>query len=389
MKKDIKTINELCLKVTDGSHFSPPNVEDGIYPMYSVKDMRWNSFDDCNCKYISKEIYLKLCKSDCRPLKDDILIAKDGSYLKYVFKSKADLNACILSSIAILRPNSGVIDPDYFVHLLRTNSVKSAMANYVSGSALPRIILSDFKKMKLKIHSQIEEQRVISSILNQYDNLIENNNKRMKILEQTAQEIYKEWFVRFRFPGYDSTRFEHGIPNGWAVTFVKKLCEIKTGKKDANQSIENGKYPFFTCARENTLFSNEYIYDGKVVLISGNGSYTGLVKKYNGKFDLYQRTYYLHNFEDNLWLYIYLTFKLNFEIIYMGGINGSAIPYITKPDIEKYKILVPNIDLIVKFNAVVEPIYNLITKLENKNDNLIKQRDLLLPRLMSGKLEVK
>ena len=111
----VETINDLCIKITDGSHFSPEHEETGEYQMYSVKDMDYNGFLNSDCKMIGKEMFLKLAKSDCRPLKNDILIAKDGSYLKCAFKVKEDLNACILSSIAILRPNIKNIDPDYFV----------------------------------------------------------------------------------------------------------------------------------------------------------------------------------------------------------------------------------------------------------------------------------
>ena len=177
MEKQLFHINELCVKVTDGSHFSPVESVDGNYPMFSVKDMEYNGFSYENCKYIDLETYKVLERNDCRPLKNDILIAKDGSYLKCVFKVKEDMDACILSSIAILRPNVKVIDPDYFVYLLRTKSIKSAMASYVSGSALPRIILSDFKKMKLNLFENINYQKQISNTLIKYDTLIENNKK--------------------------------------------------------------------------------------------------------------------------------------------------------------------------------------------------------------------
>ena len=92
MKYEIETINDLCKKITDGSHFSPEHEDSGEYQMYSVKDMEYNGFNNSNCKMIGKEMFMKLLKSDCRPLKNDILIAKDGSYLKYAFKIKEDLN---------------------------------------------------------------------------------------------------------------------------------------------------------------------------------------------------------------------------------------------------------------------------------------------------------
>jgi type I restriction enzyme S subunit len=166
------------------------------------------------------------------------------------------------------------------------------------------------------------------------------------------------------------------------------FCKIITGKKDANEASGQGSYPFFTCARETTLFTDEYILDTNAILISGNGSYTGLVKKYSGKFDLYQRTYALFDFQNIEWLYIYWTMKIDFEREFMGGSQGSAIPYITRPNIEKFKVIVPSKDLLKKAQEFFEEIHNLVIFLERQNDNLAKQRDLLLPRLMSGKIEV-
>lgn len=246
MYKVIHCINDLCVKITDGSHFSPQDEQEGQYPMYSVKDMDYNGFVDSGYKTIGEEVYQKLCKSDCRPLKNDVLIAKDGSYLKNVFKCHTDLDACILSSIAILRPNTNVIDPDYFVYLMRTKSVKNAMASYVSGSALPRIILKDFKKMKLEMISDINLQSIISSVLVNYDQAIENNNKRIKILEQMIDKIYKEWFVRFRFPGYENAEFEGGIPKGWEIVRIGNNFKTVLGGTPSREKPEywGGKIPW-------------------------------------------------------------------------------------------------------------------------------------------------
>ena len=137
-------LNTLCNKITDGSHYSPKGVSDGI-PMLSVKDMKENGFDYSDCKFVDNEVYSKLVRSDCKPLKNDILIAKDGSYLKYVFVIKTEIDQAILSSIGILRPNLSKINPDYLKYYLQTQSVKETVSRkYVSGSALPRIILKNF-----------------------------------------------------------------------------------------------------------------------------------------------------------------------------------------------------------------------------------------------------
>ena len=385
MKYEIETINDLCKKITDGSHFSPEHEDSGEYQMYSVKDMEYNGFINSNCKMIGKEMFMKLLKSDCRPLKNDILIAKDGSYLKYAFKVKEDLNACILSSIAILRPNEKMINPDYFVYLMRSQSIKSAMANYVSGSALPRIILSDFKKMKLKIISDINVQQKIANILSRYDEAIENNNKRIKLLEQMAQNLYKEWFVRFRFPGYEHCEFENGIPKGWYVEKLGNVANISTGKCNREDAEDDGTYPLFDRSQEIKL-SNDWIKDCEAIIVPGEG--TSFIPRYFvGKFNLHQRCYCVEPKTDKTGKFLFYTLMLN-RRYFLSVATGATVPSLRYNNFAKMKFVMPELDVCQKFDDYVTKYFLEIDNLKASNENLAKQRDLLLPRLMSGKLEV-
>jgi type I restriction enzyme, S subunit len=405
----VKTINELCLKITDGSHFSPEHDENGKYPMYSVKDMEYNKFADHDYKLIGDEVFQKLSKSDCCPLKNDIVIAKDGSYLKYAFKIQEDLNACILSSIAILRPNSKVINPDYFVYLLRSKSIKNAMANYVSGSALPRIILSDFKKMKLKMISDLPTQQKIAGILSKYDEAIENNNKRIKLLEQMAQNLYKEWFVRFRFPGWQNAEFENGIPKGWKVARVGEYVKIKSGFAFKSEwwqeegcpvvkikDIDNGTLD----TSELDCVSEEYaakaksflLHEGDLVIAMTGATIgkIGLIPKINnlytnqrvGKFFLGENP-----FEKMPIMYCLFSQFATVEMILCLSGASSAQPNISPEQLESIKFFYEE-RIVEKFNKETAPFFKMILKLRECNQNLSRQRDLLLPRLMSGKLQV-
>ena len=292
------------------------------------------------------------------------------------------------TELFVFRGIDGISDTDYIYYLLCMKHIRQLAANSMTGASGRQRADLDFIKRIEWDFPTLEKQKRIAEILSVFDCLIENNNKRIKVLEQMAENLYKEWFVRFRFPGHETAEFENELPKGWMIKKVGTICDIITGKKDANEATGNGKYPFFTCARETTLSTDEFILDTNAILISGNGSYTGLVKKYSGKFDLYQRTYALYNFAGVEWLYLYWTFKTQFEREYMGGSHGSAIPYITKPNIEKFRIIVPPPDLQKRSQELFERIHIECIRLEEKNANLVQQRDLLLPRLMSGKMEV-
>lgn len=410
METEIKYIDNLCVKITDGSHFSPEDDEKGQYPMYSVKDMEYNSFSNQDCKHIGQDVFDKLSRQDCRPLKDDIVIAKDGSYLKYVFKVKEDLDACILSSIAILRPNKKVIDPDYFVYLMRSASVKNAMANYVSGSALPRIILSDFKKMKIAICSDLNKQKHIASILSAYDSQIENNQKRIKLLEQMAENLYKEWFVRFRFPGYENAEFEGGVPKGWKIEKLSDVFNFQEGPGIRNWQYvdEDGvKFINIRCIKNGdvklesaSMISKEEAY-GKykhfllrendiVMSCSGTLGRSAIIRKEHLPLCLNTsviRFWPKIQEEDFSFLYGYLH-STDFINKQSEMASGAAQVNFGPMHLKLMKLLVPPKKVRIEYHKVLLPIIQLTLILKKEIDTLSIQRDLLLPRLMSGKLSI-
>jgi type I restriction enzyme S subunit len=158
---EVVELEDVCKRITDGSHSSPKSQKSG-YPMASVKDMHPWGLNIQSCRKISENDYHKLVHNDCKPLKNDVLIAKDGSYLKHIFVVNQDLEAVMLSSIAILRPNDR-INPNILCLSLQEPSVMSRMKNYVSGAVLQRIVLKDFRKFKIVL-SPVELQKAWFSI---------------------------------------------------------------------------------------------------------------------------------------------------------------------------------------------------------------------------------
>lgn len=173
---NLNKLEDVCSKITDGSHWSPKTVDNG-YPMASVKDMNMWGFDLRDCRNISKNDYHALVKSDCRPIINDVLIAKDGSYLKHVFLVTKDIDLVILSSIAILRPNEKLLPELLRLYLLNPD-IKSRMKSYVSGAALQRIILDSFRKFLLIVPPRIIQQQFynkVSSSIALRNNLLDSN----------------------------------------------------------------------------------------------------------------------------------------------------------------------------------------------------------------------
>ncbi|MDA9857493.1 restriction endonuclease subunit S [Rubripirellula sp.] len=153
---ELLPMNSVCSRITDGAHRSPKSVDEGL-PMASVKDMEDWRFDLSKARKIDGEEFAKLVKQDCKPLKGDVLIAKDGSYLKHAFVAENELEVVLLSSIAILRPN-GKLEPHLLTFILREPQTKGRLANYVSGVAIPRIILKDFARFEVIVPPESLQQ---------------------------------------------------------------------------------------------------------------------------------------------------------------------------------------------------------------------------------------
>ncbi|MCG9610838.1 restriction endonuclease subunit S [Vibrio harveyi] len=184
-------LGNVCSKVTDGAHHSPKSVEYG-YPMFSVKDMRATSFSENTARHISEEDYQALVKQNCKPELNDILIAKDGSILKYCFVVKEEVEGVILSSIALLRPKINVISPNFIAQYFSQESVRFFVGKALtSGSGVPRIILKDFKGIHLRIPSLLEQQK-IASVLTASDKDIEVLEAKLAHFKQEKKALMQQ-----------------------------------------------------------------------------------------------------------------------------------------------------------------------------------------------------
>lgn len=259
------------------------------------------------------------------------------------------------------------------------------LEQFNAGAGVPTLNQNHLHSIKLLVHSKKEQQK-IASILSTYDTLIENNTKRIRLLEQMAENLYKEWFVRFRFPGHENVEMENGLPKGWKVERIKECVK---------------RLPYGRTYKENELSQ-----EGSVIVIDQSTSellgYHNNAPSHYASFDSP-----IILFGDHSCKFCFMT--RNFSL------GENVIPFISKDaneiDIcflyfathklivtEEYKrhwgrfsamkILIPQIELQQKFSKLVIEFEKLKQSLIAANSLLTRQRDLLLPRLMSGKLEV-
>lgn len=189
----MKTLDDICTLITDGSHYSPEDVGEG-YPMLSVKDMNDDGFDFSSCKHVGQDDFDKLVSNGCRPKVNDVVLAKDGSYLKTAFVIKEEQDIALLSSIAILRPNIKEISPYYLSYYLKSDSVYRLVSlNYISGTALKRVILKGIKKIPVSL-PELKEQEYRVALLDSLQKIIKDRKAELVKLDDLIKARFVEMF---------------------------------------------------------------------------------------------------------------------------------------------------------------------------------------------------
>ena len=325
----------------------------------------------------------------------DVLVANIRPYLKKVWY--ADSEGGCSSDVLVFRAKNGHCSSFLYTVLMQDAFFDHAMSG-AKGSKMPRGDKDQIMRYELPTFTPTEEEN-IGNMMVDIMSKIKVNRQINDNLEAMAKQLYDYWFVQFDFPNeegkpYKSSggamvwneKLKREIPQGWNDCKIKDFMRIFTGKKDVSKAMP-GNYKFFSCAPE-PISSNEYLYDGYAVLVSGNGSYTGRVGFYKGKFDLYQRTYacVLDEDEHNI-SFFYYTLRYLFQPIYSGGKHGSSIPYIVLGDLADFRFAF-NETICTKFVDAAKPMFDEQLLRQKEIEVLTKQRDELLPLLMNGQASV-
>lgn len=228
----------------------------------------------------------------------------------------------------------------------------------------------------------LEIQKRMADILSAYDNLIENNQKQIKLLEEAAQRLYKEWFVDLRFPGYETTPVVDGVPEGWHQRALEELISINYGK-DHKQVPEDGEIPVYGSGGL-IRKCNKFLYTGEAVLIPRKGSLNHIMYV-NEAFWTVDTMFYATMKKPNTALFVYF-FISSFDMYAMN--IGAAVPSMTVKILEAIPLLIPSENALKRFDDTVKVYFQKIAVLNKQIEGLAEARDRLLPKLMSGEIEV-
>lgn len=389
-------LKDIAISVFDGVHNTVLDNENGDCFLLSAKNIKNGiiSFDQTDRK-IDKSTRDKLSKRT-NLAKDDVLVTTvgtvgelaivDENYQKYEFQR----------SVGIIKCNQEIVLPQYLYYLLKTESYNYYLHVVATGAAQLCIFLSTLKNIKIKLPN-LHVQSDVVSVLSKYDKLINNYKKQIKDLQNLASELYKEWFVRFRFPGYEKASFENGIPVGWKYITLKELANVEMGQSPESCFYNRDKVglPFHQgVGNYGALYLKDEVYSSEGTRIAKSGSIIFSVRAPVGKINITLNKIILGrgvagiNSKEGKNGFLLWSLKSKFSKEDLIG-NGSIFASVTKVELLKQKILIPSRDILNEYDEFASDIEKRSRTLYLQVLNLSKQRDLLLPRLMSGKLEEK
>ncbi len=269
---------------------------------------------------------------------------------------------------------------DYEFVYYALSTLYEKLVSLKNGGAQPNLNAQIIRSVEIPF-PPLETQHKIAAFLSAYDALIENNQKQIKLLEEAAQRLYKEWFIDLRFPGHETTLIVDGVPEGWEIAAVTDLLEIKYGKD--HKALANGDIPVYGSGGIMRKV-NKILYSGESVLIPRKGSLNNILLV-SGDFWTIDTMFYSVPKHPNVAKYVYL---------FLSGVDmyamniGAAVPSMTVKILDGMKMLFPTAEILERFEKVVGPYFSMIELLKKKNESLTDARDLLLPKLISGEIEV-
>ena len=367
----------------------------------SAANVTRSGFEFSECQFITeqKDERLRKGKLQC----DDIVLTTRGTIgnAAHFHASVPYEHMRINSGMVILRCNVEKISPTYLYHFLHSPSFHAQVNSLRSGVAQPQLPIRDMKRIKMPLPS-LPTQRNTASILSAYDDLIENNRRRIQLLEQAARLIYKEWFVRLRFPGHEHVKVRDGVPEGWTNATIADIGQVVTGKTPSKkrESYYGSDIPFIktpdmhgnilvveteeSLSSEGANTQTNKTLPPRSILVSCIGT-VGVVSLNSSIAQTNQQINAIVPMDESL---RYWTFFMASDLkpTLEGMSGGATMANVNKAKFSSIKVIIPSPPILSEFNSFVAAHIDQIEQLALMNIRLTQARDLLLPRLMNGKM---
>lgn len=401
-----RTLQELCLNITDGKHGDCENEGNSGYYFISCKDIFDGQINYKNARQITKADFEETHKRTMLEV-DDILLTNSGTIgrMAFVTDREATTKTTFQKSVAIIKPDKQKVLPRYLYYQLQ-NCVPQFI-NSSNGSAQKNLLLSTMRTFQIEIEENREKQEKIANTLSAYDDLIENNQKQIKLLEEAAQRLYKEWFVDLRFPGHENTKIVDGVPEGWRVASIADICDTVGGGTPSTKIqsyYEKGDILWVTptditrnfslalldtekkITPEGLKNSSAKMLPAETILMTSRASvgFFGMCK-----YEVCTNQGFISCIpkRENLQMYLLFNLKSRVEEIRQKA-GGSTYLEISKTVFRELKIILPKDEVLAEYQKNVHDIFDEIYCRTEMIKSLVDMRNRLLPKLMSGEVEV-
>ena len=399
-------LSDVCSSIYDGDHSAPPKSESGI-PFVTISnfDASDGRIDFADTAFVSVEYYESL-KPERRPAKNDVLYSVVGSFgIPSLVKDESEF--VFQRHIAILRPNE-LIDPRYLYYVMKNRDFYHWADSVAIGAAQRTVTLGQLRSKEIEL-PELDAQQRIADVLSSYDELIENNRRQIKLLEEAAQRLYKEWFVDLKFPGHETTPINNGLPEGWKRRTLLDLVDIVRGCSYSSDEITQGEKtlinlgnltpfggfrsgyekPFSGKSRGDQLVAKGNVVMGLTEQATGLAGYAALLPTVPENSVISADLVKLAPKKDVPAEYVYALLRYGrLSELVSPLANGTKIKHLRPQSLSRVKALTPSLELMGRYAAAARPAYDQIDACRRQISAAREARDRLLPKLMSGEIEV-
>lgn len=372
-------LSDVCEFIVDCPHSTAPDEGKG-YPLIRTPNVGKGRLDLNGVHRVSESVYKQRIQRGA-PRANDLIFAREAP-AGNVALVQENQTVCLGQRTVLIRPNVQKVNPQYLVYYLLSPKPQYELLGTANGATVAHINLPAIRNLKIELPEKSVQDK-IGTILVTYDDLIENNQRQIKLLEEAAQRLYKEWFVDLRFPGHENTKIVDGVPEGWSRTNINEILTFHRGYDLTKNEMKAGRYPV---VGSTTVigYHNEFKIKGLGIVTGRSGS----LGKYQFIWDNFwphNTSLYISDYKDHN---IFFVYSLLQTVDFASLNNGGAIPTLNRNVLSNIEVIEPTDELQEMFAKIAEPQYQKIKNLEKQNDKLKTARDLLLPKFMSGEVEV-
>ena len=377
-------LNDICELIVDCPHSTAYDEGTG-YPLVRTPNIGRGRIIYSGMHRVCEEVYNKR-NARAIPQTNDLIFAREATAGNVALIQEGE-KVCLGQRTVLIRPNANLVNPAFLTYHLLAPEQQYKLLSTANGATVAHVNMPTIRNLKLSLPPLATQHR-IATILSRYDSLIENYQKQIKLLEEAAQRLYKEWFVDLCFPGHENTKIVDGVPEGWEEKSIMEVFDFKYGKiLPTKDFVEDGPIPVYGASKQIGRYTKANCFEPKV-LIGSRGNAGFVHRTIEDETYVTNNSFIVEPTKEYTFLrlpYIYESFK---AMDFVAICTGAAQPQLTLNSIASLKYIVPTKKLITIYCDVSISFFTKIAMSYKQIRLLIEARDRLLPKLMSGEINV-